>query len=232
MIDIHNHILPCVDDGSSDVDTSIFLLKEAANQGIKKIICTPHYVKNMFETNLEVINNSFKSISSFADELDIKIALGQEVMCYKPNDLLEMIPRNNIMPLGNSRYFLLEFPYTTYTDISEAVYNASLYNYGVIIAHIERYEYVDFNEVKYLKEIGALIQVNAESIIKPMSFKNKRFIKKLLDNDLVDFIASDIHQGRINYMLKAYKKIHQKYGAHRANKLFSENAEKYLFNIK
>ena len=232
MIDIHNHILPCIDDGSSDIDTSIFLLKEAEKQGINKIICTPHFVKGMYETNKEIIDKAYQEIIDYANELNVDLFLGQEIMCYKPNDLLDMISNSEIIPLANSRFFLLEFSYTTYTDISEAVYNASLYDYGAIIAHIERYEYVDINEVKYLKQIGALIQVNAESIIRPHSLKRRRFIKKLFDKDLVDFVSSDIHQNRSNYMSKAFTKIQKKYGIEKANKLFNDNAEKYLLNLK
>ena len=232
MIDIHNHILPCIDDGSSDVEASIFLLKEASSIGVTKIICTPHYLKDIYETNLDSIKESLQKIVSYADELNIDLYLGQEVMCYKPNDLLDMIENNQIIPIGNSRLFLLEFPYTNYTDISEAVYNASLFNCGVIIAHIERYQYVDVEEVKSLKRLGALIQVNAESIVKPYGFKEKRFVKKLLDENLVDFIASDIHQNRINYLKKAYSKIQKKYGKKRADELFKDNAEKYLLNLK
>lgn len=232
MIDIHNHILPCVDDGSSDIDTSIFLLKEASKQGINKIICTPHFMEGLYDTNLKNINEAYDKIISKANELNIELFLGQEVMCIKPNDLLELIPSHQIIPLANSRYFLLEFNYSKYVDISEAVYNASLYNYGAIIAHIERYEYIDIKEVRYLKQIGALIQVNAESIVKPFNFRIRRLIKKLLDEDLIDFVSSDIHQNRVNYMLKAFNKIQKKYGVERANILFNENAEKYLLNLK
>ena len=232
MIDIHNHILPSIDDGSSALDTSIFLLKEASNLGVKKIICTPHFDKEIYPTNLIMIKESLETIASFASELNIDLYLGQEIMCYEPNELLEMIPNNDIIPLSSSRYFLLEFPYYTYIDISEAVYNASLFDYGVVVAHIERYQYVDIEEVRSLKKLGALIQVNAESIVKPLSFKNKRFVKKLLDENLVDFIASDIHQNRTNYLKKAYDKIQKKYGEKRAEELFKGNAEKYLLNLK
>lgn len=228
MIDIHNHILPDIDDGSSGIDTSIFLLKRAKELGVNRIICTPHYTRQIYNNNYNVIKESFSEFIKYASELDIELYMGQEIMCYKANDLLEMIPNNEIVPLADSRYLLLEFEYTTYIDISEVVYNASLFDYGVIIAHIERYQYLDIEEIKYLKRMGALVQVNAESIVKPFDYRSRRIIKKLLDNNLVDFIASDTHHNRINYMQKAFCKIQKKYGIERANKLFKENAEWYL----
>ncbi len=229
MIDIHNHILPYIDDGSSSLETSIFLLKEAKEQGIKSIILTPHLIKEMYEESNKKIIDKYNELLIEASKIGIDIFLGREIMCFKPNEILEMIKNNEVLPMNNSPYLLLEFSYTKEIDISEVIYNASLYDYKVIIAHIERYQYVDINEVHYLKDCGALIQVNAETIVRPANFRVKKFVKKLLDEDLVDFIASDIHQNRTNYMKQAYDKISKKYGIERAEKLFRKNAEKYLF---
>ena len=130
--------------------------------------------------------------------------------------------------MNNQKYLLLEFSYTNEIDISEIVFSCKLKGYVPIIAHIERYEYVGIEEANDIVEAGGLIQVNASSVIGKHGGKIKKKVKKLIKNNLVSFIASDIHSNRKNYMQKAYKYITKKYGEELANNLFFTNASKII----
>lgn len=227
MIDIHSHIIPNVDDGSTSMDASINLLKDAIKEGITDIICTPHYRKMMFETSIDEIKEQFNNlvIEAKRNDLDVNLYLGQEIYIRRPSALRDYKNNNRLMTLNNSDWLLLEFSYTNDIDISEVVFNAKLDGYNSIIAHIERYQYVDINQAIEIKSSGALIQVNASSINGKYGFATKRRVMKLIKNNLVDFVASDIHQTRENGMAKAYNKIVKKFGLEVANKLFKENAK-------
>lgn len=230
MIDIHSHVIPNVDDGSTSIDASIKLLKDAIDEGVTDLICTPHYRHLMFETELALIKKQFELLQEEVTKqnLNIRLYLGQEIYLRRPRALSEYFEKNRIMPINETNYLLLEFSYTNDIDISEVVYNAKLKGYNSIIAHIERYQYVDLNQAIEIKNAGALIQVNAESINGSYGFLTKRKVMKFIKNGIVDFVASDIHCNRVNGMAKAYKKITKKFGKEIADKLFCSNALKLI----
>ena len=228
MIDIHNHLLPNVDDGSISIDTSISLLEEAKNIGIKKIICTPHYRVHMFETPIDVIKEKFLQVSEVAKEMGIELYLGHEVKCRNSDEITTFINNNCLIPMNNKMILLLEFSYDHDPDINEIIYNAKLKGYKVILAHIERYKYLSFDDIVALKKCGAYIQVNAESVIGKDGSRGKKIIKKLIKHGIVDFVASDSHYNRENFLLSAYNYVKKKYGDEISQKLFYQNAEEIL----
>ncbi len=227
MIDIHTHIIPLVDDGSSSFESSVKMIQEAYNMGITDIICTPHYRKGMFEESKDLILENFLKLNNYLKECSIKINLylGTEIYCS--HNLDEDYVINNLFKI-NDNYLLLEFSTKTKTNILEFVHNFSLKGYKVIIAHIERYSYLTLNEIIELKAMGALIQINASSVIGREGFKTKRLTNKMIKYNLVDFIASDIHENRKNYLKDAYNYIVKKYGKEKALNLFELNAKKLL----
>ena len=227
MIDIHSHVIPNVDDGSTSLDASIKLLKEAIHEGVTDLICTPHYRKQMFETEVEKLKVQFSLLVNEAkkNNLPINLYLGQEIYLRRPNALKEYIENNKIITINETNWLLLEFSYTKDIDISEVVYNAKINGYNSIIAHIERYQYVTLEQAFEIKKIGALIQVNASSINGKYGFFIKRKVLKFIKNGLVDFVASDIHESRENGMAKAYNKVVKKFGQEVASKLFKENGK-------
>lgn len=224
MIDIHSHIIPFVDDGSSSIEQSLNMIDEAINQGITDIICTPHYRKNAFIVSADEIKENYLILKEKAKEKNIKIFLGQEIYCRKTEEVIEILHNKTVLPLNNSRFILLEFSYTEKIDISEVVYIANLKGYLPIIAHIERYHYLDLDAVKEIKSSGGFIQINASSLMGKEGAKRKKFILTLLNERLVDFVASDIHQGRKNWMNKAYNLVAKKFGQEYGQKIFRNNA--------
>lgn len=231
MIDIHTHIIPFVDDGAKSLESSLKMIEKEISIGVTDIILTPHYRKNMFETSLDDIKDSFNQLKEEVEKrkLNVKLFLGQEIYCNDSKELIENLEENKVITINNKKYILLEFHYIKKIDVSEIVYLIRLKGYIPIIAHIERYEYLnDIDKIYDLVESGALIQVNASSIIGKHGGKIKKFCMKLIKNNLIDFISSDIHENRENYLDKAYKFISKKLTQEIANKLFIENAKKLI----
>ena len=112
------------------------------------------------------------------------------------------------MTLNNTNRILLEFSFTREPeDVLDVIYNFSVNGYEVIIAHIERYEWMTLEKVKDLRKEGALIQINSNSYLGLTTWKEKRFTKKLLKLGLVDYVASDTHSFRPSTLDKSFKKI-------------------------
>lgn len=237
MIDIHSHIIPNVDDGCKSLIEAKELLLEEVKQGVSDIILTPHHRHHMFEASVEEVNQSFFNLQELVkkEKIGVNLYLGQEIYIRKYESLkrnLDEVKNGEALTFGKSKYVLLEFSYTEEIDLPEVVYMTIKNGYIPIIAHLERYQYIDdANEVYEMIKNGALIQINASSVIGKDGRKVKRFVNSLIKEDLVHFVSSDIHYNRINYMQKAYRKVAKKHGKEVANRLFSDNAKKYLLEV-
>lgn len=224
FIDIHSHLLPGADDGAQTLDESLYLLKQAINDGVEYIVLTPHYIKNgEFRLKKEEILSRYQAFKEkvIANGLDIKLLLGNEL--YIHPDLDEMLLNKEVCSMNNTSYVLVEFPFDKYKDeYDEYLYNIALNGNKIIIAHPERYGYVQNNVDfcnRWLKE-GYYLQANQNSLFNQC----EKTVMKLLDNNWVSFVASDAHNKKRPCMLsKAYEKVFSKYGEDKANKLFCEN---------
>lgn len=225
MIDIHTHLLPYVDDGVRDFDEAISIIKDLSNQGVKHIFVTPHYYKmrnyvSPSQENLKIFNQLKEKTSR--ENIDVFLYLGNEIKYTI--DILKAIEQGVVNPLKDSLYLIEFSTQVTVYEITEAVHNMKSKGFIPILAHIERYDSLnDIKDVKLLKKLGALIQINASSVLGSRGFFTKRWIKKLIKEDCVDFIASDSHTLRPNLMSDAYTYVAKKFSQDKANQLFNNS---------
>jgi len=196
MIDIHSHILPGLDDGSPDMDTTLRMLSNAERCGTKSIIATPHYYRGFFETDYDIVTNLIADLKNDikSEGICIDIYPGQEVFLDKHT--VELYRRRIINGLNGSRYLLVEMPMQDYSEsFLDIIYELRLLGAVPIIAHPERYTYVmdDVNRLNHFIEEGCLFQVNTGSITGIFGKQVQRTAKVLIDNGLCNFIASDAH---------------------------------------
>ena len=210
MIDIHTHVIPNVDDGSPDLETSLAMIRHEIDIGVTEIICTPHHIYHRYEKTVEEITKQFLLLKEAVEKenLPIKLYLGQEICYSHREDQIKMLKEGKLLTLNNTNRILLEFSFTREPeDLLDVLYNFSIHGYEVIIAHIERYEWMTYDKVLSIRNEGAKIQINSNSYLGLTSWKEKRFVKKLLKKDLVDYVASDTHSFRPSSLDKSYKKI-------------------------
>lgn len=210
MIDIHAHIIPCVDDGSPNLEKSLEMIKHEISIGVTDIICTPHHIYRRYTKSVEEIKQSFSLLKEAVEKekMPIKLYLGQEIYYTNREDIITKLNKGKLLTLNNTNYVLLEFSFSREPeDLIDVVYNFGVNGYKVIIAHVERYEWMTYDKVVSLRAEGALIQINSNSYLGLTSWKEKRFTKKLLKKGLVDYVASDTHSFRPSTLDKSYKRI-------------------------
>lgn len=230
MIDIHNHMLNNVDDGSSSFELSLTQLISARSEGIEDIILTPHFIFNDENSrkNKEELTSLFLDFSTkIKEKVDINLYLGNELFIH--SELDELLLNKEIATLANSRYVLVEFPFDKYEkEYDEYLYNLKISGYIVIIAHPERYNYV-LNNPSFVKrwiDEGYLLQCNQNSL---KDRKSAKVVFSLIEKGFVYFIASDAHNDfRPTTLKEAYNSIRKKYGEEQARRLFKENPLKVL----
>ena len=210
MIDIHTHVIPCVDDGSPSLEASITMIKHEIEIGVTEIYCTPHHIHKRYEKSVEEIKEGFRKLTEAVEKekLPIKLYLGQEICYTHREDILAMLKAGKLLTLNNTNRVLMEFSFTREPeDLLDIIYNFGVNGYEVIIAHVERYEWMTYDKVVAIRSEGAKIQINSNSYLGLTSWHEKRFTRKLLKHDLVDYVASDTHSFRPSTLDKSFKKI-------------------------
>jgi protein-tyrosine phosphatase len=225
MIDIHTHLIYGVDDGPICIEESIEMSTEAKKAGINVIIATPHFQKHVYELD-KVIENFYKLKLKVA-HIGIELYLGYEV--FLNPFFIERIDEYTGLTLADSRYMLVELPYNASPDSGyEIIRGLRSRNIIPVLAHPERNRNFLRNYDDFLRLISleCMVQVDAASILGIYGNQSKKFVKKLLDMDLVDFVASNAH-GPVDYSewyVNAYKEFARLAGTERTSKFFGENA--------
>lgn len=240
MIDIHSHIIFGVDDGPKTLEESLALLQMAYDQGVRHIVATSHRRKGMFETPEGQILTNYGQVKQAASQKfpDLTLYYGGEL--YYTPDMADKLEQGAVPTMNGTRFALIEFSsMTPYKDIHNAVNKILLLGITPIVAHIERYNALEFeaNKVKELINMGAYMQVNASHVLKPKLLGDKLKIYKkrakfFLEENLVHVIASDMHNTgeRQPQMRKAYEVVEDVYGTRRAQALFETHPQTLLEN--
>ena len=189
MIDLHTHILPGMDDGSKDADESLWLLKRQELMGVSAVLLTSHFYRNQ-ENAEHFCSRRAEAFTRLMDAYrgTIKLAVGAEVKWFPAIDRCQEI---ELLCLGNSRYLLLEMPFSPWTgEVLDSVYNlASSMCVTPIIAHVERYRQ-SRSSLEALFEMGFPLQVNVDTL---QDTWTRRKAIRLFECGLAWFLASDCH---------------------------------------
>ena len=235
MIDIHAHILSGVDDGSTDLAASLEMLKIAVDNGTTSIIATPHIIeknKSLSWSEIVIRTQELQQQATLSG-LDIKIYAGAELEMNW--DLLDLLKDSSDRPycLAGSNYLLIELPGSMvprYAD--EFLFEVKIRGMIPILAHPERHLMLmdDLAMLKRWKSSGVLLQCNAGSFTGLYGETAKRHAEYLLNEKLVDFIASDGHNTlhRNTNLSKCVRVIEEVHGKELVQQLFITRAEKIL----
>ncbi len=215
MIDMHTHILPNIDDGSESMEETIKMLKEAKEAGFTDIITTSHYIENSYDITKRERKNIINEIKSKLDIENINIKLYNGAEAYISNNIYELIEKEELPTLNNSKYLLMELPMNNKVlYLENVIYSLESKGITPIIAHPERYSYVqkDIKFVEELVERGVLFQANYGSIIGKYGNDASKSVKKLLKKKLIHFLGTDTHKSnsiytQMNIILKKLEKI-------------------------
>ena len=232
MIDFHSHILPGIDDGSRNLEQSVFMVNEAKEAGFTKIISTSHYMENYYECNEKERRQLIEQVQSKVQ--GIGLYLGNEI--YITNNIIELLKKGQASSINGTKYVLFEFPLinTKPMNDKEVIYRLIENRYVPIIAHPERYPFIQENPdyLFELEEMGALFQANYGSIIGMYGIKAKKTLKILLKNNLISFLGSDVHRPEqiYNKMPKIIKKLKKIISDEKFEEVSEINPQKVLNN--
>ena len=230
MLDMHLHILPGVDDGSYSEEMSLEMAEIALDSGIDCVIATPHAnqmgrFENFYTPEFAARFDRLREILAL-NRIPLNVLNGMEIMCS--NDMTEKIKDGRLVGLNGTGRYLIEFPFQADLSwINGRINDVTGIGKTPVIAHAERYDCVknDPDIVGDWVRMGAIIQVNRGSLFGRFGRASFQAADYLLNEDLVDLIASDAHgiEWRAPFLLDAYDEVAARFGRERAVRLFDEN---------
>lgn len=225
MIDIHAHVLPQIDDGPQSWDETLEMLRIAQAHGTTEVAVTHHILSELdYELEPQILQR-FAQLQELLPRkgIEIKLHLGAELYVQPDMTLDHRISTYNNM----GRYCLVEFPMQSIPRFAAQRFFELLTN-GVIpiLAHPERnMGILRRPEIAYeYARRGALLQVNAQSLLGRHGSRVKEIAHLLMDCNLVHLVASDAHNPtrRPLRLDQAYDLVADTWGAERADLLFKE----------
>ncbi len=201
MIDLHNHLLPGIDDGAKRLDETLQFLRIARQDGVRTVVATPHMKPGVYDNRRETILERVALVreAQKGDEAEgVTLLPGAEV--YFTADLPERARAGALMTIGDrGRYLLLELPYQQIPlGVDDMIFKLRLLGITPLMAHPERVAYYleDLERVALSVRLGALTQVTAGSITGRFGEKARDFALALLQRNLLHVLASDSHDTR------------------------------------
>lgn len=221
MIDLHSHILPGVDDGSPDMETSLAMAAMAQADGITHMACTPHIVPGVYNNSGPDILAAVIALQDLIDRAGLALRLIAGADVHIAPNLVEGIASGQVPTLNRSRYFLLEPTHHILPPRIEELATRLLdAGYVPIITHPERLTWIasHYNTIERLNDLGCLIQLTADSILGKFGKSAQYYSEKLLDEGRVDIIATDAHgtKRRAPHLSAARDRIAERYGEQEA----------------
>lgn len=196
FVDIHCHILPGIDDGAKSLEDSVKLIKAMKSLGIKQFIATPHIMADFYPNNEITIGDAFQNlITELSNQKLNNIIINPSAEYMMDNYFEDLIDEKNLFPLKEN-YVLVEMSYfQPPINLEEIIHKLIIKNYIPVLAHPERYNYFHNKKEHYkmLKDSGCLFQLNMLSLGDHYGKNVQKTAMYLLEENLIDFMASDIH---------------------------------------
>ena len=229
MIDMHSHILANVDDGAKSIEETISLLQEAKQAGFTAIISTSHYMEGYYE----VPNDERQNLIEQIEKETLPIYLGNEI--YLSENMINLLKENKACTINRTKYVLFEMPLSSKPlGMLEQIEEINKEGLIPILAHPERYTFIQENPklVYTLIETGVLMQGNYGSIIGRYGSKAQILFKKLLENNMIHFLGTDVHRKETIYskMPEILEKLKIIIGEQKLEELSSINPKLVLEN--
>lgn len=196
MIDIHNHLLHALDDGSPDLETSVAMARLAVADGITHMVCTPH-ASSAFTFAPEKIEQRLEELRSALRTADIPLTLGRGCDFHISYDnVRDALANPKKYTLNGGEYLLIELPDLNIPPaMDQLLYDLRLAGMTPILTHPERNPALqrDSSRLRSWLEGGLLVQVTANSVTGGMGKTAQKMAHELLSKHWVHFLASDAH---------------------------------------
>lgn len=237
FVDLHCHAMPYVDDGAADTEEAVELIHSEVEQGVTDICLTPHLRFGRYNTTDEKVKAGFDRLRDEIFDANVRVRLYLSREYFYDEQFVRALSAGTILPIGPHKVVLVEFdnaaPVRVLAEASKQIQDAG---YRPMIAHVERLQAIqeDVTLARKLIDTGALMQMNAATLLGQEGYMPKHTAKALLDNQCVHVIASNSHdtEERTPALNRCFSYIERKYSANIAELLMNINPAAILYGAQ
>jgi len=197
--DMHSHLIPGIDDGAPDMETALELIQGMADLGFKKLITTPHIMWDMYQNTPARILEKLEELRAEVKNRGIEITISAGAEYFMDDYFKELVDNKEPLMTIHGKMVLVEFSMASPPfDLKEILFEMQLQGYTPIIAHPERYIYLERNRDFYieLKAAGYLFQLNLLSLAGFYGKSSVDLANHLIHQDFYDLVGTDLHSFR------------------------------------
>jgi len=197
--DMHSHLLPGIDDGSPDMDTSLHLIKGLSKLGYSKLITTPHVMWDMYKNSDDKILSKLELLQTAVQNKGIPVTIHAAAEYFLDEHVEQLLKQNQKLLTISGNMVLVEFSLANPSmSIKEILFEMQMKGYQPVIAHPERYIYLERNKEFYdeLKDIGCLFQLNLLALAGHYGKSVLQLANYLLKKEYYDLVGTDLHHQR------------------------------------
>ncbi|WP_435354455.1 tyrosine-protein phosphatase [Emticicia sp. SJ17W-69] len=198
-VDIHSHLIPGIDDGSPDMETSLHFLGKLSELGYKKVITTPHIMTDFHPNDSKTILSGLTALKSELKAKGINIEVEAAAEYFLDTTFEKLLAEGDILSFGAKKYVLVEMSFIQSTpNFEEIIFNLLTKGYTPILAHPERYTYWQENSrvFRHIQDLGCLMQVNIPSLLGYYGKPVKNLAIQMIKSGYIDFLGTDLHHIR------------------------------------
>jgi tyrosine-protein phosphatase YwqE len=196
LADMHAHFLPGIDDGASDLKESLLIIEKLIELGYKKLLATPHIMHDFYKNTPDIIEAKLEEVKQAVAQQGWQVELGAAAEYYLDEWFVEKLKKGEpLLSFGNN-YVLFETSFINQpVHLQEAIFLMQSLNYKPVLAHPERYIYLqdNFNKCVELLQHGVLLQINITSLTGYYSIPAQLLAERLIDTKMVHFAGTDTH---------------------------------------
>jgi protein-tyrosine phosphatase len=196
MIDLHCHMLPGIDDGAPNMETSLAMAKIAVADGITHTACTPHIYPGLYENTAASIEKGVVELRAALKDAGIPLQVTTGADAHLVPELLSGLKSGRIATLHNTRYFLLEpSHHVAPPRFRDSVFDILMAGYIPVVTHPERLTWISshYDDFVYLAKQGVWMQVTAGALTGKFGKNAQYWGERFLNDGLTYIIASDAH---------------------------------------
>jgi tyrosine-protein phosphatase YwqE len=197
--DVHAHLLPGIDDGSPDLSTSLHLMKSMIDLGFQQFTATPHVMQDIWKNTNETIAKAYTLLRSSLDENNINYPLVAAAEYMVDENLEQLLKNKSPLKTIRDNWVLIEISFLQPPlQLNNILFELQLQGYKPVLAHPERYLFYANNlkELIALKDMGCKLQSNLLSFSGYYGKEVLRFAERLVDQQLICLLGTDLHHQR------------------------------------
>ncbi len=196
MFDLHSHLLPGIDDGAPDLETSLAMARAFVEQGVECVACTPHILPGLYHNTGPQIRQAVAELQSRLEEAGIPLKLVSGADNHIVPDFVDGLKRGQLLTLANSAYVLAEPPHhIAPARLEELFFNILLAGYVPVLTHPERLSWIEnkYDVVQRLAAHGVWMQITSGSLTGRFGRRPRYWAERMLEEGIVQILATDAH---------------------------------------